>query len=74
MILVDATRVDLSTTPATLLAQTKRHAAIVHLLGLRHVVFAINKIYLFEFDEKVYNTIKSAIEDLAKKLVYQLQH
>ncbi|MBU3609123.1 sulfate adenylyltransferase [Polynucleobacter wuianus] len=68
VILVDATRVDLNTTPATLLAQTKRHAAIVHLLGLRHVVFAINKMDLFEFDEKVYNTIKTSIEDLAQKI------
>ena len=50
VILVDATRVDLNTTPATLLAQTKRHAAIVHLLGLRHVVFAVNKMDLYEFD------------------------
>jgi sulfate adenylyltransferase subunit 1 len=50
------------------LAQTKRHAAIVHLLGLRHVVFAINKMDLFDFDEKVYNTIKASIEDLTQKI------
>ncbi|QKM65129.1 sulfate adenylyltransferase [Polynucleobacter tropicus] len=68
IILVDATRVDLNTNPATLLAQTKRHAAIVHLLGLRHVVFAVNKMDLFEFDEKVFNTIKVAIDDLAEKI------
>jgi len=68
VILVDATRVDLNTTPATLLAQTKRHAAIVHLLGLRHVVFAVNKMDLFEFDEKVFNTIKTSIEDLTQKI------
>lgn len=68
VVLVDATRVDLSTSPATLLDQTKRHAAIVHLLGLRHVVFAINKMDLFEFDEKVFNTIKIAIDDLADKV------
>ena len=68
IILVDATRVDLITTPATLLAQTKRHAAIVHLLGLRHVVFAVNKMDLYEFDEKVFNTIKIAIEDLTQKI------
>ncbi|QWE09098.1 sulfate adenylyltransferase subunit 1 [Polynucleobacter ibericus] len=68
VILVDATRVDLNTTPATLLAQTKRHAAIVHLLGLRHVVFAINKMDLYEFDEKVFNTIKTSIEDLTQKI------
>ncbi|MBU3638711.1 sulfate adenylyltransferase subunit 1 [Polynucleobacter sp. AP-RePozz3-80-G7] len=68
VILVDATRVDLNTTPATLLAQTKRHAAIVHLLGLRHVVFAVNKMDLYEFDEKVFNTIKTSIEDLTQKI------
>jgi sulfate adenylyltransferase subunit 1 len=68
VILVDATRVDLNTTPATLLAQTKRHAAIVHLLGLRHIVFAVNKIDLFEFNEKVFNTIKESIEDLTHKI------
>lgn len=68
VILVDATRVDLNTTPATLLAQTKRHAAIVHLLGLRHVVFAVNKMDLLNFDETVFDSIKVAIEDLCKKI------
>ena len=68
VILVDASRVDLNTTPASLLAQTKRHAAIVHLLGLRHTVFAINMMDLFEFDEKVFNTIKTSIEDLTQKI------
>jgi len=68
VILVDATRVDLNTTPAALLAQTKRHAAIVHLLGLRHIVFAVNKMDLFEFNEKVFNTIKESIEDLTHKI------
>jgi len=68
VILVDASRVDLATAPATLLAQTKRHAAIVHLLGLRHVVFAVNKMDLFNFDENVFITITKAIEDLCQKI------
>ncbi|BDX22115.1 sulfate adenylyltransferase subunit 1 [Polynucleobacter sp. TUM22923] len=68
VILVDATRIDLNTFPATLLAQTKRHTAIVHLLGLRHVVFAINKMDLVQFDQSVFNAITSAIEDLAQKI------
>ena len=68
VILVDASRVDLTTSPATLLAQTKRHAAIVHLLGLRHVLFAVNKMDLFNFDEKIFNTIAVAIEDLTQKI------
>ena len=68
VILVDATRVDLGTSPTTLLAQTKRHAAIVHLLGLRHIVFAVNKMDLLNFDEKIFNSIKSAIQDLCDKI------
>ncbi|MBT8518615.1 sulfate adenylyltransferase [Polynucleobacter paneuropaeus] len=68
VILVDASRVDLAASPATLLAQTKRHAAIVHLLGLRHVVFAVNKMDLFNFDENVFTTITQAIEDLCQKI------
>ena len=68
VILVDATRVDLSTSPATLLAQTKRHAAMVHLLGLRHIVFAVNKMDLLNFDEPIFNTIAQSIEDLTQKI------
>ena len=68
VILVDATRVNLSNSTAKLLAQTKRHAAIVHLLGLRHVVFAINKMDLFDFDEVIFNTIKQSVEELTHKI------
>jgi len=68
VILIDASRVDFNTSPPTLLAQTKRHAAIVHLLGLRHVVFTVNKMDLFNFDEQIFNTIKIAIEDLSQKI------
>ena len=68
VILVDASRVDLTSSLATLLAQTKRHTAIIHLLGLRHVVFAVNKMDLFNFDEKIFNTIAVAIEDLTHKI------
>ena len=68
VILVDATRVDLSTNPPTLLAQTKRHSAIVKLLGLRHVCFAINKMDLVGFDEAVFNKISGALRDLTQTL------
>ncbi len=68
VILVDATRVDLSTSPAGLLAQTKRHAAIVRLLGLRHVVVAVNKMDLLDFDEAVFNKIRTSVEALAHTL------
>jgi len=68
VVLVDATRVDLSIEPAGLLAQTKRHASIVRLLGLQHVVFAVNKMDLLGFDEVVFNKIRLAIEALARTI------
>lgn len=68
VILVDATRVDLTTNPPTLLAQTKRHSAIVKLLGLRHIVFAVNKMDLVSFDEAVFAKISGALLDLGKTL------
>ena len=68
VILVDATRVDLGAEPAGLLAQTKRHAAIVRLLGLRHVVVAVNKMDLLGFDEDVFNKIRTSVEALARTL------
>ncbi|WP_395666556.1 sulfate adenylyltransferase subunit CysN [Methylocella sp.] len=40
-----------------LLAQTRRHAAIVSLLGVRHVALAINKIDLMGHDETVFRRI-----------------
>jgi sulfate adenylyltransferase subunit 1 len=74
VLLVDATRVDLSVKPAGLLAQTKRHSAIVRLLGLRHVAVAVNKMDLLGFDEKVFNDIKESIEGLAKTLGLPTPH
>jgi sulfate adenylyltransferase subunit 1 len=74
VLLVDATRVDLSVKPAGLLAQTKRHSAIVRLLGLRHVAVAVNKMDLLGFDEKVFNAIKESIEALAKTLGLPTPH
>ena len=65
VVLVDATRVDLNVEPAGLLAQTKRHASIVRLLSLQHVVFAVNKMDLLDFDEAVFNKIRLSVEALA---------
>jgi sulfate adenylyltransferase subunit 1 len=68
VVLVDAMRVDLSMEPAGLLAQTKRHASIVRLLGLQHVVFAVNKMDLLSFDEDVFNKIRLSVESLASTI------
>ncbi len=74
VILVDATRVDLSVNPPVLLDQTKRHSALVKLLGLKHIVFAINKMDLVEFDQKRFEEISSALKDMCKTLGIQEMH
>ncbi|TAL77449.1 MAG: sulfate adenylyltransferase subunit CysN [Beijerinckiaceae bacterium] len=40
-----------------LLTQTHRHAAIVWLLGIKHVVLAVNKIDLVDYDQSVFENI-----------------
>lgn len=39
------------------ITQTKRHTFIVSLLGIRHVVLAVNKMDLVDFSEEVFNKI-----------------
>ena len=41
------------------LAQTRRHAFIAALLGIRHVVLAVNKMDLVDYAENVFGTITS---------------
>ncbi len=48
-----------------ILTQTRRHAYIVSLLGIRHVVLAINKIDLVGFDEGRFNEIREAFAEFA---------
>jgi bifunctional enzyme CysN/CysC len=54
-----------------LLAQTKRHAAIVSLLGIRHVVLAVNKIDLVRFDKRRFDAIAAAFEAFAAPLGFR---
>ena len=51
-----------------ILTQTRRHSFIVSLLGIEHVVVAINKMDLVDFSEDVFNEISQAYADLAKEL------
>ncbi|HSK40514.1 MAG TPA: adenylyl-sulfate kinase, partial [Arenibaculum sp.] len=51
-----------------LLTQTRRHAVIVSLLGIRNVVLAVNKMDLVDFDEGVYRAIVAAFRDFAAPL------
>jgi len=46
--------------------QTKRHAFLVSLLGIRHVVLAVNKIDLVAFDEGRFEAIKRDFTQFAR--------
>ncbi len=39
------------------ITQTRRHTYLVSLLGIKHIVLAVNKMDLVDFDEKVFNAI-----------------
>jgi bifunctional enzyme CysN/CysC len=51
-----------------LLTQTRRHSYIVSLLGIRHVVLAVNKMDLVGFDAAVFDDIVQAYAGLAQSL------
>ncbi|MHC3994948.1 sulfate adenylyltransferase subunit CysN [Thiomicrolovo sp. ZZH C-3] len=46
-----------------ILTQTRRHTYIVNLLGIRHIIVAVNKMDLVEFSEARFNEIKAAYEE-----------
>jgi bifunctional enzyme CysN/CysC len=48
-----------------ILTQTRRHAYIVSLLGIRHVVLAVNKIDLVGFDEERFIDIRNEFAEFA---------
>jgi len=51
-----------------ILTQTRRHAYIVSLLGIRHVVLAVNKIDLVDYSQERFDEIVVAFEELAAGL------
>lgn len=48
--------------------QTRRHSIISSLLGIKHIVVAINKMDLVDYDEEVYNKIKTDYLNFISKL------
>ena len=48
--------------------QTRRHAFIASLLGIKHVVVAVNKMDLNDFSQEVFNNIEVDFRDFAKDL------
>lgn len=51
-----------------ILPQTKRHSFIATLLGIKHLVVAINKMDAVDYDEEVYRKIRKDYEGFAAKL------
>jgi len=50
--------------------QTRRHAFIASLLGIRHAVLAVNKIDLVDFDQGRFEEIRAEFESFAKGLKF----
>lgn len=50
------------------LTQTRRHSFIVSLLGIKHVLVAVNKMDLVDYDESVYERIQKDYRDFAARL------
>ena len=48
--------------------QTRRHSIISSMLGIKHIIVAVNKMDLVNYDEEVYNKIKNDYLDFMAKL------
>ena len=51
-----------------ILTQTRRHAYLVHLLGIKHIVLAVNKMDLVDFDQARFDEIVADFADFAASL------
>ena len=51
-----------------LMTQTRRHAFVVSLMGIRHVVLAVNKIDLVDFSEERFHEIRREFETMVRDL------
>ena len=56
-----------------LLPQTKRHSAILKLLGCPNIIVAVNKLDLLDFDEAKYQAITEAYRKLAEQIGLKAQ-
>ena len=50
------------------ITQTRRHTFLVSLLGIKHIVLAVNKMDLVDFDQKVFNDIVAEYRQLTDHL------
>ena len=57
-----------------ILTQTRRHSYIVSLLGIRHVILAVNKMDLVDWDEMTFRTIEADYRAFAEGLAVEEIH
>ena len=75
IILIDVSKVKLGDDGSVdLLIQTKRHSTIAHLLQIEHVIVAVNKMDLINYDQKTYDRIIGAYQQFAKQLGLKAIH
>jgi sulfate adenylyltransferase subunit 1 len=48
--------------------QTRRHSYIASLLGIKHIVVAVNKMDIKDYDEQVFNAIRKDYTEFAREL------
>ncbi|ADG99118.1 sulfate adenylyltransferase, large subunit [Segniliparus rotundus DSM 44985] len=53
---------------AGVVRQTRRHAVIAHLLGVRHVIAAVNKMDLVGLDSRRFDEVRDQLHDLAERI------
>jgi sulfate adenylyltransferase subunit 1 len=69
IILIDVSKVKVDEEgKAELLIQTKRHSTIAQLLQIQHVIVAVNKMDLVNYDRAVYDRIVTAYQEFAASL------
>lgn len=66
IILIDITKLDLSTNPIALLPQTHRHVLLIRLLDVPSIVFAVNKIDAVPDPARAFAVMRDAILRFAK--------
>jgi len=75
IILVDVSKVKLNDDGSVdLLVQTKRHSTIANLLKIEHVIVAVNKMDLINYDQSIYDRIVAEYRKFAHHLGIQDIH
>jgi sulfate adenylyltransferase subunit 1 len=67
VVLVDITKLDTHASPMPLLAQTRRHALLAHLLRVPNIVFAVNKLDAVSDPAQAFAATKTALLAFAQQ-------